>query len=135
MQNSPRRNVINSILVAVAFGCLVASANAQQILTELLPTPPKGDKLEARLVKATIEPGVVGNWHTYANHSVVYVIEGTLTLEFRTGDSKVYKAGDGFVEPIDTVLRGVNKGETPVKLVIFQVSPPDIPIAVDVPGL
>ena len=86
-------------------------------------------------MKATIEPGVVGNWHTYPNHSVVYVIEGTLTLEFRGGESKVYKAGDGFVEPVNTVLRGVNKGQTPVKLVIFQVSPPDVPSAVDVPGL
>ncbi len=126
---------MKSIVIALAVTCVIASANAQQIVKELLPTPPKGDKLEARLVKAAIDPGVTGNWHSYPNHSVVYVIDGTLTLEFRTGESKVYKAGDGFIEPINTVLRGVNKGETPVELVIFQVSPPDVPSAVDVPGL
>ena len=133
--NANKLPFMKSILVALAVSSLLASANAQQIVKELLPTPPKGDKLEARLVKATIEPGVIGNWHSYPNHSVVYVIEGTLTLEFRSGESKVYKAAEGFVEPINTVLRGVNKGETAVKLAIFQVSPPDVPSAVDVPGL
>jgi quercetin dioxygenase-like cupin family protein len=122
------------IAVAVAFSCLILPASAQQVVKELLPTPPKGDKLEARLFTATIEPGAVGNWHTYPNHPVVYVVEGTVTVEFRDGEPKVFHAGQGFVEPIDTVLRGANKGATPVKLVIFQLSPPEDPDSVDVPS-
>ena len=122
------------IVVALAFGCLILPASAQQIVKELLPTPPKGDKLEVRLVTATIQPGAVGKWHTYPNHPVVYVAEGTLTVEVRNGEPKVFNAGDGFVEPINTVLRGANKGQTPVKLVIFQLSPPEVPDAVDAPS-
>ncbi len=121
------------IVVAFAFGCLILPASAQQVVKELLPKPPKGDKLEARLVTATIEPGAVGKWHTYPNHPVVYVAEGTLTVEFREGEPKVYNAGDGFVEPVNTVLRGANKGEKPAKLVIFQLSPPEVPDSVDAP--
>jgi quercetin dioxygenase-like cupin family protein len=119
------------MILALALGVLALPASAQQIVKELLPTPPKGDRLEARLSTATIEPGAVGHWHTYPTHPVVYVAQGTLTLEFRDGASRTFKAGDGFVEPVDTVLRGANKGTTPVKLVIFQLSPPEVPPAVD----
>ena len=122
-----------AVIFALACTCLVLPASAQQVVKQLLPTPPKGDQLEARLATATIEPGAVGKWHTYPNHPVVYVLEGTVTVEFRNGESKVYKAGEGFVEPINTVLRGKNKGRTPVKLVIFQVSPPEVPDAIDAP--
>jgi quercetin dioxygenase-like cupin family protein len=122
------------IAVAFAFSCMILPASAQQVVKELLPTPPKGDKLEARLVTATIQPGAVGKWHTYPNHSVVYVAEGTVTVEFRDREPKVFNAGDGFVEPINTVLRGANKGQTPVKLVIFQLSPPEVPDAIDAPS-
>jgi hypothetical protein len=47
---------------------------------------------------------------------------------------RVYNAGQGFVEPINTVLRGTNEGQTPVKLVIFQLSPPEVPGAMDAPS-
>jgi quercetin dioxygenase-like cupin family protein len=121
-------------VVAFACTCLVLPASAQQVVKQLLPTPPKGDQLEARLVTATIEPGAVGKWHTYPTHPVVYVAEGTVTVEFRDGPPRVYNAGEGFVEPINTILRGRNKGRTPVKLVIFQLSPPDVPDAIDAPS-
>ncbi len=125
---------MKSLVLAFAFSCLILPASAQQVVKELLPTPPKGDKLEVRLVTATIPPGAVGKWHTYPNHPVVYVAEGTITVEFQDGEPKVFNAGDGFVEPINTVLRGANKGQTPVKLVIFQLSPPEVPDAVDAPS-
>ena len=93
------------VVLAFACSCLILPASAQQVVKKLLPTPPKGDKLEARLATATIQPGAVGKWHTYPNHPVVYVAEGTLTVEFRGGEPRVYNAGQGFVEPINTVLR------------------------------
>jgi hypothetical protein len=45
------------VAVAFACSCLVLPASAQQLVKQLLPTPPKGDKLEARLTTATIQPG------------------------------------------------------------------------------
>jgi quercetin dioxygenase-like cupin family protein len=121
------------MMTALALSSLTIPASAQQVVRELLPTPPKSDQLEARLSLATIEPGAVGTWHSYPNHPVVYVAEGSVTVEFRDGGSKTFNAGQGFIEPVDTVLRGANKGDTPVKLVIFQLSPPEVPDAVDAP--
>jgi quercetin dioxygenase-like cupin family protein len=105
MQTQPSTSPTRRTVLAFAFSCLIVPASAQQVVKELLTTPPKGDKLEVRLVTATIPPGAVGKWHTYPNHPVVYVAEGTVTVEFRDGEPKVYNAGDGFVEPINTVLR------------------------------
>ena len=122
------------VVFALTCICLVPPASAQQVVKELLPSPPRGDRLEARLATTTIQPGGASKWHSYLNHSVVYVAEGTFTLEFQEGEPKVYNAGEGFVEPINTVLRGANKGETPVKLVIFQLSPPELPTAIEAPS-
>ena len=120
-----------AVAIAFAWCWLVVPASAQQVLKQLLPTPPRGDQLEARLATAKIQPGVVGKWHTYPNHAVVYVVEGTVTVEFKDGESKVFNAGQGFIEPVNRVLRGRNNGRAPVKLVIFQLSPPEVPDAVD----
>jgi quercetin dioxygenase-like cupin family protein len=95
---------------------------------------PRGDRLEARLATVTIAPGAIDKWHRQPNHPVVYVVEGTLAVEFRNGGSKIYKAGEGFVEPTNTVLRGVNSGQVPVKLVVFQLSAPGEPDSIDAPS-
>ncbi|KAA2244275.1 cupin domain-containing protein [Salinarimonas soli] len=121
------------LVLALALGGLAFPAGADPLVKELLAMPPRGDRIEARLSTATIEPGAVGRWHTYPNHPVVYVAEGTVTVEFRDGPPKTFRAGEGFVEPVDTVLRGANKGSVPVRLVIFQLSPPEAPPAVDMP--
>jgi len=67
-------------------------------------------------------------------HAIVYVIEGTITVDIKDRESIEYKAGQAYMEPINTVLRAGNKGQTPVKFVIFQVSPPDLPDAVPAPS-
>ncbi len=95
---------------------------------------PRGDRLKARLATVTIATGAIDRWHRYPNHPVVYVVEGTLTVEFRNGGSKIYKAGDGFVERANTVLRGVNSGQVPVKLVVFRLSAPGEPDSIDAPS-
>ena len=40
------------------------------------------------------------------------------------------KAGEAYLEPINTVMRATNKGQTPLKFVAVQVSPPEMPDAV-----
>jgi hypothetical protein len=42
------------VVLAFACSCLVLPVSAQQVVRELLPTPPKGDKLEVRIATATI---------------------------------------------------------------------------------
>jgi quercetin dioxygenase-like cupin family protein len=97
------------------------------ILKEITTNFPKADRLEAQVEVATLEPRKIGGWHTHPTPVIVYVIEGTLTVEIRGKDLIVTKAGEAYLEPINTVMRATNKGQTPLKFVAFQVSPPEIP--------
>jgi quercetin dioxygenase-like cupin family protein len=130
---------MKSIVSAFASVFLAFPAYAQQAppathappmtyaLKEVTGNFPKADQLEARVRASTIQPGAVGEWHTHPTPVIVYVLEGTLSLEIKDKGIVHHKAGEAAMEPINTVMRASNQGQAPVKLVIFQVSPPDVP--------
>jgi quercetin dioxygenase-like cupin family protein len=140
---------MKTILALFACACLALPAQAQPqaperppithappltyILKEVTGSFPKADQLEARVRTSTIQPGAVGEWHTHATPVIVYVLEGTLSIEVKDKGTMHHKAGEAAMEPINTVLRASNQGQGPAKLVVFQVSPPDVPFSHPVP--
>jgi quercetin dioxygenase-like cupin family protein len=111
-------------------------ANAQEgaarpnppVLKELTTEFPKDAQLEVRVLTATLAPGMTSPWHTHPTPVVVYVVEGTFTLEFKDRAPVVRKAGEALLEPINVVLRAANNSQTEAaKVVIFQASSPDVP--------
>jgi len=128
---------MKNILLVCAFACAASSALAQQqapqgpgpsfVLKQIAPTLPTKEQLEVRVRTSTIQPGAVGQWHTHPTPPIVYVVEGMLSVERRDGETVHTQAGQAVIEPVNTVIRATNKGQMPVKLVIFQVSPPDMP--------
>ena len=122
-----------SVLVAgVAFGfqALAQDGTAKPeppVLKQITTEFPKGDKLEARIMTATLQPGMTSPWHTHPSPVAVYVTEGTFTLEMKGRDPVVLKAGQGMLEPINVEMRAANRGTEVVKVVIFQVSDPTAP--------
>ena len=128
---------MKSIVLVCALACVASAAQAQQpapqtpgpnfILKQIVPTLPTKERLEVRVRTATIEPGAVGQWHTHPTPPIVYVVEGTLSVDRKDGETVHTQAGQAVIEPVNTIIRGTNKGPTPVKLVIFQVSPPEMP--------
>jgi quercetin dioxygenase-like cupin family protein len=95
----------------------------KQVTTEY----PKGDKLEARVMTATLAPGSTSPWHTHGSPVAVYVVEGTFTLEFDGRDAISKQAGEALLEPINVKVRAANRSNGPAKVVIFQVSEPEQP--------
>jgi len=95
----------------------------KQVTTEY----PKADKLETRVMTATLAPGSTSPWHTHASPVAVYVVEGTFTLEFDGRDAIAKNAGEALLEPINVKVRAANRSDAPVKVVIFQVSEPQQP--------
>ena len=128
---------MKSIVLVCAFACVASSAQAQQpappnpgpnfALKQIAPTLPTKEQLEVRVRTSTIQPGIVGAWHTHPAPPIVYVVEGMLSVETKDGETVHTHAGQAAIEPINTVIRATNKGQTPVKRVIFEVSPPDLP--------
>lgn len=69
----------------------------------------------AALVSVEIPVGGREGRHTHPGTIIVYVQDGTLTLDYEGKPTKAYKAGETFsVEP-GKVHEGINKGNTPVK--------------------
>src|SRR5689334_18833958 len=117
---------MKSIILACAVAYLASPAQAQQlapqnpgpsfVLKQMAPSLPTKEELEVRLRTSTIQPGAVGQWHTHPTPPIVYVLEGTLSVERKNGETVHTEAGQGVIEPINTVIRATNKGQTPVKL-------------------
>jgi quercetin dioxygenase-like cupin family protein len=69
----------------------------------------------AALVMVEIPVGGREGRHTHPGTIMVYVQEGTLTLDYEGMPTKAYKAGETFsVEP-GKIHEGINKGNTPIK--------------------
>jgi quercetin dioxygenase-like cupin family protein len=69
----------------------------------------------AALVSVEIPVGGREGKHTHPGTLLVYVQEGTLTLDYEGKPTKAYKAGETFsVEP-GKIHEGINKGNTPIK--------------------
>ena len=79
-----------------------------------------------RVWTSTIQPGVAGQWHPHPTPPIVHVVGGTLSVERKNGETVHTQAGQAVIEPINTIIRATNREQTPVKLVIFQVSRPEV---------
>jgi quercetin dioxygenase-like cupin family protein len=84
----------------------------------------------------SIPPGAVLPWHIHPDaHEISYVLSGELTLEIEGESPKHLKAGKSFYLQPNQVHRGLNEGDTPVKLFVVRIKPVDKPETVEVePG-
>lgn len=114
-----RMLAVLSIAAAVAAAPQVP-ARAQQpnvqrkvLLRQDLTTPGQ----EALLVDVTIPVGGREGRHTHPGTLVVYVLSGTLTLDYEGKPTATYTAGDSFsVEP-GKIHEGINRGTEPVHVI------------------
>lgn len=115
----------------LAAGAAVAQADMTEIdspaseLNQILAHPlevPEGD-LEARVVRATIEPRTMAAWHTHPTPVYLYVAQGTLTMEVEGQEPRKFSAGEAMAEPLGSPMRVLNEGDEPVEVVVFQLSP------------
>ena len=82
------------------------------------------------------DPGVASGWHHHGDHDTsVYVIEGTVRIEFGPGGAEAVEAGPGdFVHiPRHLVHREVNAGSTPSQEIITRSGTGPLTVNVDGP--
>jgi uncharacterized RmlC-like cupin family protein len=93
------------------------------------------DGLWSGLVRT--EPGVASGWHHHGEHDTsVYVIEGTVRVEFGPGGTRGCDAGPGdFVHiPRHLVHREVNAGSTPSQEIVTRSGTGPLTVNVDGPA-
>jgi quercetin dioxygenase-like cupin family protein len=136
------RNWIVGGLLLVGFSCagLVlarepesqATVSSQQLFAE----PLAGDDSKEVIAQTyTFPPGAVLPWHIHPDaQEFAYVIEGDFTFDRADRAPQEMKAGGAEYLPPNIVHRGMNKGDTPVKLFVVRIKPKDKPLVVEVPA-
>ena len=81
-------------------------------------TYPATDSAEVTALRVDIGPGGETGRHMHLYPAFVYVLEGAVDVEIERGGSHSYKAGDSFLEAVNTWHNGKNRGSTPVKLLV-----------------
>jgi quercetin dioxygenase-like cupin family protein len=120
------------ILVVAVLGLIAPSAAAQVRFSysPILQTGttaggasiayPKTDSAEVSALMLAIGPGGETGRHMHPYPTFVYVLEGAIDVAMDGGVVHSYKAGDSFLEVVNTWHNGKNKGTTPAKvLVVF----------------
>ena len=84
------------------------------------------------LISVEIPVGGREGRHTHPGTLIVYVQEGTLTLDYEGKPTKSYGAGETFsVEP-GKIHEGINKGNTPIKALASFIGEKGKPITTQV---
>ncbi len=102
------------------------------VLTVTTSNIPNSGTQVVRILSATIPPGAASTWHTHPSPPFAYVIEGAVVIESDTHPPIEVKAGHAIAEPTGEIIRAVNRGPVPTKLVIFYVAPPGTPFLEEV---
>ena len=79
-------------------------------------------------------PGAVDPIHRHNAHAFVYVLEGTIVMQVKGGESVTLNPGQTFYEgPNDVHIVGRNASKTkPAKFVVFLVKDKGAPVLVPV---
>jgi quercetin dioxygenase-like cupin family protein len=82
---------------------------------------PKTDSAEVTALRLDIGPGGETGRHMHPFPTFVYVLEGTINVEMDGGAAHSYKAGDSFLEVVNTWHNGKNRGTTTAKVLVVFV--------------
>jgi len=76
----------------------------------------------------TLQPGTVTSWMTHPVPAYIYVLEGTLTVEFAADGSRhEFKTGQAFLQARTHWHRGRNDSPSPVRFLGVFVGAKDVP--------
>jgi len=75
----------------------------------------------------TMMPGASTGWHRHPQPALFYLFSGELTVEYATGDARVFRSGDSDVEAQNIAHNGHNHGDVPVEMVVFYAGAGGLP--------
>ncbi len=76
---------------------------------------PKKTPAQVTSYLTQLESGQETGWHKHRVPLYVYILEGTLTVEYDAGVVKEYPAGTAYMEAQDVWHNGTDKGDDPVR--------------------
>jgi quercetin dioxygenase-like cupin family protein len=93
------------------------------------------DASDMVVVKVTLDPDGVSDWHSHPGPGLIAVAEGTITITYAEDCvPRPYSAGDAFMEPGNVVMRADNFGDTDAIVYVTFLGIPDGPPSVPFTG-
>ena len=96
-------------------------------------TYPVGGSPEVTSAILTVPPGGKTEWMTHPVPGYVYVLEGTLTVEFEDGHRLTFHSGQGFLQARTKWHRGINQGTAPLRFLAVFFGAKGVPIILHPP--
>ena len=136
---------IFSVMLALPTGCATVrncpEANrTAPVVKELIKTTQSWDgkclpaylqgQPEITILRIKIPAGAQLKAHRHPVINAVVLISGQLTVVTTDGKTLHLKAGDPFVEVVNTLHYGINQGKVPAELVVFYAGVINTPITV-----
>lgn len=69
----------------------------------------------------TLKPGEAGKPHRHVTPMYAYILEGEIHVDYGDRGKRVFRKGDALVEAQQAVHQGVNKGSTPVHILVVYM--------------
>jgi|ERR1700677_4667398 quercetin dioxygenase-like cupin family protein len=108
-------------------GFIAVSSDAASIAGEPLAYPNTPAAVISSYILSS-EPGSVTEWMIHPVPPYIYVLEGTLSVEFAAdGQVKKFKQGEAFLQTRSHWHRGRNDTEKPMRFLVVYVGAKDIP--------
>lgn len=82
----------------------------------------KTDNPEVTSTLLILEAGGETGKHYHPTSSFNYVLEGVITIEFEDGKQREFKAGEAYMETVNTLHNARNLGDVPTKLIVATFS-------------
>jgi quercetin dioxygenase-like cupin family protein len=96
-------------------------------------TYPVGASPEVTAAVLTVPPGGKTEWMTHPVPGYVYVLQGTLTVEFEDGHHLTFQSGQGFLQARAKWHRGINQGTEPLRFLAVFFGAKGVPIILHPP--
>ncbi|MBE7197947.1 MAG: cupin domain-containing protein [Parafilimonas terrae] len=82
----------------------------------------------------TIQPGGWTDWMTHPVPAYVFVLDGTLTVEFVDGSKKSFGKGESFLQAHATWHRGLNEQGAAMRFLAVFIGEKDVPTILNPPS-
>jgi len=89
---------------------------------------------EISSMSMSIPPGSTTQWMIHPVPLYIYVLEGTLTVEFADGSHQDFEAGRAFLQARTKWHHGRNKGTAPVRFLAVSFGAKGVPTVLHPPG-
>ena len=113
--------------VDTSSGFVAVSSDAASIAGESLAYPETPNPTISSYI-LPIAPGAVTEWMVHPVPPYIYVLEGTLSVEFAAdGHVRQFKQGEAFLQARSHWHRGRNDTDKPMRFLVVYVGAKDVP--------